>query len=380
MYNRQRKCNITLYLYPFIILFFILLCGCEKSLTEPNNELEPVWTSNEWQTATPLSQGVDSVKLMEMSQAIENGDLGRLNSIVIIRNGKLIYEYYYGKMHDDSLHCLFSATKSFTSAVFGIALSQGIVDSVSEKLLDIFPEYPFDSLLNKSELKKDITIEHLLTMSSGIESTELEYEYADPRNTFYQVWNSYQPVKTLLDMPMDYNPGEKFDYNSSLTLTLGLILEKYLSTGLEQYFNKYLFEPMGITNYKWYRSSSGLLGTHGELYMPPREMAKLGQLYLDKGVWRNQQIIPADWVNQSVEEKISIAPEVRYGYQWWLYKFTKPDGELTEWCPYASGLWGQFINVIEEFNMVVVITSTPNIPERTRVDLIIEDYIFCAIQ
>jgi CubicO group peptidase (beta-lactamase class C family) len=384
--NKTRPMNSYYLKGRLGILFFIFLISlfisCSNSPTSNNQVPAPeLWTSNEWEEATPASQNMDILKLNELSGSISRGELGRINSLLIIRNGKLIFEKYYKNMHADSLHQIFSVTKSFMSALFGMALEDGYVGSVDDKILDYFPEYPYSSLANPSEYKKDLTLEHFLTMSAGFYCTEGLYSYTDSRNTVFQVCNSPTPYKTLFDMPITRPPGNSFQYNSSLSLVLGGILEREIPGGLEQYAIDNFFNPLGIDEFYWIKNYfNGHLMASGELFLTPRDMAKLGQLYLDKGVWRGQQIVPADWVELSTQEHIpAFGWTIRYGYQWWLESFKKPGSISTEHYPHAHGLHGQHIYLIKDYNMILVTTATPNAPGKTMLKDIIEDYIFPAI-
>jgi CubicO group peptidase (beta-lactamase class C family) len=362
-----------------ILIVLLLFISCANSPTSNIQEPEPPWTSNEWQEATPASQGIDVLKLNELSGAISREELGKIQSLIIIRNGKLIYEKYYRGNNRESLNQLNSATKSFTSALIGIAIEKGYVNSIDDKVLDYFPEHPYESLANPSEYKKDMTIENFLSMSAGFYSTENDYAGSDPRNTTTQIINSPAPYKATLDMPVEAPPGIRFLYNSTLTFTLGGIINKKAPNGMEEFAVNNLFEPLGITEYHWVRSVNGDLASDNGLYLKPRDMAKLGQLYLDGGVWRGKQVITYNWAEQSMQEQVGTHFwNIRYGYQWWLKSFRR-DNSNTNYFPMAVGGSGQYICLLREFNMVINVTSTPGNPSGIEFDQLIEDYIFPAI-
>ena len=294
-------------------------------------------THNGLKISTPEEQGMDGNVLSEMSSFLK--ELRKINSVLILKNGYLIFEEYYAGFNEQSTQCIWSCTKTITSALIGIAIYKGAIKSVHEKVLDFFPEYQFK---NVDKRKKEITIEHLLTMSSGLPSKSgLEL-------TYYHDW-----VKSILDEPMKYEAGTVFDYSTGNTHILSAILQKTTGINLLVYAMENLFGPIGISksNLFWSKDPQGIYtGGHG-LHMRSRDMAKFGLLYLNKGIWNGKRIVPEDWVEKSIKAQIDTQSGEKYGYQWWLNTLNMID------IVYVYGNFGQLIAFIDTLDLSIIFTS-----------------------
>ena len=312
---------------------------------------------------------LDTSLLREMIQKIINGTYPNVHSVLIIKDGKLVFEEYFYQYTKDSLLELRSATKSFLSALTGIAIDKGFIKSKNEKVLSFFPEY---TLNNVSDAKKHITIENLLTQQTGLdcdisnsksEGNETTMDYSDD-------W-----VKFTLNLPMIDTPGGRGMYCSGNPITLGRIVEKTTKMPILQFAKKYLFEPLGFTNYKWdFKPDKSNAENYCQVYLTPREMSKFGLLYLNKGIWNGKQIISTDFVNQSFE-KHSVIQGTDYGYLWWL-KYLDTDG-VKYYIKAAQGNGGQKIYVLKQQNMVIVITGG-NYNSQSPSDELMKKYILPA--
>jgi CubicO group peptidase (beta-lactamase class C family) len=215
--------------------------------------------------STPEKQGLDSQILLKSDDAI-NKNMPSALSFMVIRHGRIVHEKYYRGNNPDSLVVVYSVTKSVISALTGIAIREGFLYNVEQKLTDIFPDYFND---NSDPRKREITLKHLLTMTAGLEVAD---ETSD-------TWaKSPDCCKYVIDRPLVYNPGEKFDYNSGLTNVLSVVLTKTTGMSTRAFSDKFLFGPLGITNYTWGRDPQGYyLGGwgvkvnpagHGEIRLP----------------------------------------------------------------------------------------------------------------
>jgi parallel beta-helix repeat protein len=245
-------------------------------------------------------------------------------------------------------HPLYSVTKSFSSALIGIAIKEGFIDGVLHKVLDFFPNRTF---ANMDSQKEAITLEHLLTMTSGLPWDEWTYQYGDPRNDATQMMLSSDPVQFVLDRPMVSIPGTTWVYNGGGSHLLSAIVNETTGTDTEAFAREHLFNPLGISNLFWGRDPFqripwGFMG----LDLTPLDMAKFGYLYLNNGTWDGQQIIQADWVTESARPHFSAWPGWRYGYQWWI----GPRDNIFV----ARGYMGQNIIVAPDYNIVVVFTGS----------------------
>jgi CubicO group peptidase (beta-lactamase class C family) len=322
--------------FLILVILIIYLLGCRVKNMEPTPTI-----ANGWIVATSEEQGIDSSRLDQMTDVIENLDLP-VDAVVVVRHGQLVFEAYPNPDYSsDDLHLLYSVTKSFTSALVGIAIENGFIKDVDQKVVDFFPEW---TIKNLDHRKQALTIEHLLTMSCGF-----EWEGPDDNlHTWGEANRSGNPVKYVLDQPMASDPGTEWVYNGGCSHILSAILTKTTGLSTLGFARKYLFEPLGITEVRWPLDPQGIYYGGQDIWLTPRDMAKFGQLFLDNGFWEGQQIIPAEWVARSAENHMSNWVG-GYGYQWWTF----PQSEIF----YASGAYEQRIYVIPELDMVVVFTA-----------------------
>ncbi|MFH0894700.1 MAG: serine hydrolase [Bacteroidota bacterium] len=309
-------------------------------------------------TSNPEKEGFDKKLFEEIIVKIEKGNYGALNSLIVISNDKLVSELYFNGWKKDSVHSVQSISKSVTSLLIGKALELGEINSVEEKIVDILPELK----ANNNDLGKDsLSIRHYLTMSAGFEWSE-KYPPMDKRSSLYPIYNQKQDyIQYFFNQPLIYKPGKVFEYNSGLSMTLGAVLQRKTSMELEKFAEKYLFKPLNI-KYVWHNSviweydENGLAHCGGGLYLRPIDMAKIGSLVYNKGVWNSKQIISNKWIEESTSPIIDAGTTKRYrnyGYQWWLYE---PLFDL-DTILYADGLAGQNIFIIKEFNTIIVTTG-----------------------
>ena len=333
----------------------------------------PEETDDGWETASLADLGMDEAPLIEMMSDLSNRNDNHIQSVVIIKDGKLVFEEYFSgedidltsginfahKDFDrDTLHCQASATKSVTSILLGIAIDQGLVQGVEEKMLSFYPEH---SDLNDTE-KGEITLQHMLSMSSGIPWDE-SYPYTDPRNNLNQQFYSEDPIRYLLEQPLTAPPGTQFMYNSGTTNVLGDVVRISSGQTLVEFADQQLFTPLGITYFDWvgFPLAPHIAVASSTLYLRPRDMAKIGQLYLQGGVWNGDRIVSQEWVAESTGESIQVPPSEDplpgfvdgYGYQWWRGTFANGDTATY----FAAGWGGQFIFVLPELDMVIVFTG-----------------------
>ena len=312
---------------------------------------------------------LDSALLKEMMKKIISGTYPNVHSVLIIKDGKLVFEQYFYQYTKDSVQEMRSATKSFFSALTGIAIDKGFIKSKDETVLSYFPEY---TLNNMSDNKKRITVENLLTQQTGLdcdisnaksEGNETTMDYSDD-------W-----VKFTLDLPMIDTPNGNGRYCSGNPVTLGRIIEKTTKMPLLLFATKNLFEPLGFKNYKWYfKPDKSNAENYCQVYLTPREMSKFGLLYLNNGSWKGKQIISSEFVTQSFE-KHSVIQGVDYGYLWW-FKYLDADG-VRYYTKAAQGNGGQRIYILKEQNMVAVITGG-NYNSQSPSDELMRKYILPA--
>jgi CubicO group peptidase (beta-lactamase class C family) len=300
---------------------------------------ETVWPTNGWTTSTPSAQGMDGAKLDAALAAAQKQNLA-LHSMLVIRHGYVVKEKYYPPVNAETADELYSCTKSFVSALVGIAIDKGYIADVSRPVLGFFPGRTFEKM---DPRKKAMTLEDLLTMSSGLGWVEGDATYRQ----MYETQRDW--VKFILGLPMAAVPGKQFNYSSGNTHILSAIIQETTPKNVYDFACEHLFVPLGIGNPRWNRDPTGIpIGGWG-LKLTPREMAKLGYLYLHEGAWDGKQVVPAAWVRNSTTPHIAAGSSRQYGYQWWI-------SQRGKWFA-AFGRFGQSIFVVPSLDLVVVFTA-----------------------
>jgi CubicO group peptidase (beta-lactamase class C family) len=339
---------IIILLLGFGFLFFS--CGKTKKIYYPDDN---------WRTSTPEEQGVDSKKILEMFQYIQSSTLD-FHSLLIIRNGSIITEAYWPPYHKDTLHNIKSASKSIISALAGIAFEKKYLHNPYQKVSEFYPE------LTKDSLKQTISLQDLLTMTGGFDYME----DAGPSPYDLDNWKK---------IPMRDKPGEVFEYNTMLPHMMSAILTKATGASTKTFADKWLFGPLGITNYQWIKSNDGIYHGGSDIFLTPCDMAKFGYLFLRNGQWKGKQIVSKEWIKESTTKQVNIPAEdlyaegLNYGYWWWLME----KGYM------AWGAGGQYIIVRPDLDLVVVFTAN-GFDDINRYSAFmksfLEKYIYSAIK
>jgi CubicO group peptidase (beta-lactamase class C family) len=308
----------------------------------------PYWPTEGWKTSSPEQQGVDSEQLAKMFDAIQQKN-ANIHSLLVIRHGCIVAEAYFHPYQAEIPHELQSVTKSVVSALVGIAIQEGYIDGVGHKVVDFFSDR---TIANNDARKQKMTLKDLLTMTSGLGWIE-----ESPLNmpSLSQMVSQKDWAQYVLDRPMVADPGTTFNYGSGGPQLLSAILQKTAGMSTLAFAQKSLFKRLGISNVSWQADPSGITAGGWGLQLTPRDMAKLGYLYLHDGVWDGQPVVPAAWVKASTTKYIDASNGQDYGYLWWVQR-TGSFG--------ARGHGGQYILVFPGQDMIVVFTggiSDPNI-------------------
>jgi len=302
--SKKIFCILTLSLFSF--LTEIAVCEQPKK--------REYWPTSGWRSSTPEMQGMDSAKLLIADEFIQNR-LPDAFSLLVVKNGYLVFEKYYSWGSPEKYAVVHSVTKSVTSALIGIALDKGYLQSVDQKLIEFFPEYITDDL---DPRKKEISLRNLLTMSAG-------FKWNDRGPSMRNWYSSSDWVKFAIQLPQENNPGDLFNYNSSTSHLLSIILSKSTKTSTLDFAKRNFFEPLGIQSAYWHPGPQGYyIGGFG-LGLSARDLAKIGFLYLNNGYWNGQSIVSEYWVKESADQQIQavshpIYGTFGYGYQWWVKK------------------------------------------------------------
>ncbi|UCE10290.1 MAG: serine hydrolase [Candidatus Thorarchaeota archaeon] len=327
--------------------------GSESS---PSSIARDYWPTNGWRNSTPEERGMDSSKLEEMLGRIEQEDWS-VSFIIVIKDGYLVFEHFFHRLYRPLGKIdLFSSTRSVTAAVFGIAVEQGYINNLSQSVLDFFPDRTID---NMNSWKESITLENLLTMTSGFGWDEWTTVYGSSDNSYTQMRISRDWTQYILDLPMDTEPGTAWNFCGGDSQLLTAIIENVTDSRASDFAEEHLFTPMNITDFRWLTGAGGVTNGAGGLQMTPHDMAKYGFLYLNNGTWDGNQIIPEEWVQRSLEPQVEITEEgsygvdSHYGYHWWMH-------DSSGVCFTHRLIAGRNIFIDPEHDIVVVMAcSTP---------------------
>lgn len=362
--------------------------GDEPEPPEPWVYVQPEQVDDGWVTATLAEAGINETRLTQLMNRLRASPGHLVHSILIVAGGRLVFEEYFpGRTHPtygqraivydrETMHCLSSVTKSVTATLLGIAIADGFIASENEPIFDFLPDY---ADLNTGQ-RSDITLKHLVTMSAGLQWDESTYPLTDIRNDL-TAWMRHPGdlLRFVLERPVVTEPGTVFLYSGGVSNVLGAIIGRASGERLD-YFSRRLFDPLGVTQYTWYLLRPDFVYASGDISMLPRDMAKLGQLYLQGGVWEGEQVVPAEWVAASASPAFTLdAPwygHVGYSHGWWPKSAQYGEGA------YAASGWGdQVILVMPEYDMIVVFTggSYWTAPLLTSHEMML-GYILPAIQ
>ena len=310
----------------------------------------------------PLSSsGINAKKIDALVDSIARGIYPNRHSLLIFKDNKLVLEKYFkGKdelwgddlgivQHSETLlHDMRSVSKSVVSACIGIAIAQGKIKSVDEKIFDFFKEYQ----QYRNEGREQLTIRHFLTMTSGLKWNE-NVPYDNPENSEIQMNRSSDPAKFVLSQPLIHSPGKVWNYNGGTTEILARIVEKSTGKDVHEFAKEFLFAPLGIANSYWsgYNTPAAASG----LRLTSRDAVKFGILYLQNGKWQNKQIIPEQYVKESTTTHIGVDDTAGYGFQFWIITETI-NGKALTWST-AIGNGDQRIFIDQKNNMIVVMTA-----------------------
>lgn len=352
----MKKTHSSQILHSLIVLIVINLI-LSISLGQATTEI--IGMINDWETSTPEEQGMNSKTLDVLKEYIKKNYSG-IYSTVIIRNGFLVEEEYF-QFSATTKRNIYSCTKSFIGALIGIAIQEGAINSTNNSVLSFFPDKTF---ANIDDRKQNMTLYHLLTMTSGLEWNELQVGYNDQNNSLYTMWEVNDWIQYVLDQKMVDEPGKIFNYNSGTSHVMSAIINRTTNMSTLEFAKSRLFDPLGIEDYSWPTDPNGTHKGGEGLELTPRSLAKIGQLYLNNGSWKGQQIVPEEWVTISrIDHRPPGEHSYGYGFQWWIH----PDRDIFSAWGYAE----QRVIVVPKYEIIAVFTSyMPNLEVDIGADLV----------
>jgi CubicO group peptidase (beta-lactamase class C family) len=318
-----------------------------RAETRESDPPASVWPTKMWEVSTPEEQGMDSRALARL---IDDVGTYKQDSVLVVRNGKIVTDAYYAPYSANIRHDLRSVTKSFVSTLIGVLVQQGKLESADRPLLDFFADR---TVANLDDRKKAITIQSLLDMGSGIAWLERVHT---PDESLSRMYASPDPTAFILDQPMSDSPGEKFYYKGGDPYLLSALVNKLTGRSALDYARAELFAPLGITDVRWAPvDKQGVVTGEAGMRLTPHDMAKLGYLYLRDGVWDGKRIIPSAWVERARNGKLATSFG-KYANLWW----SVPDRNVFM----ALGRHGQSIFVFPKLDVVAVMTGV--VPDKEK--------------
>lgn len=382
-----------------VLISLVINSGCEKDLSSQFHYTPPVENNDGLQVGTLQEVNMNEDGIRQSAGRIQHEKYGEIHSMLIYKDELLVFEEYfkghqyqwdgpghYGKVvawNKDMQHCIHSDTKSIVSLCIGIAIDQGFIRDVNQSIFDYLPDYQH----LKTKTKEHITIEHLLTMTSGLQWKEWGIPLSSIENDQIGIWFWEEgPMKYVLGRDLVAEPGKRFNYSGGDIQILVEILRNATGMKLDEFSGKYLFDPMGITSYDWWLIfPTGEIQGAGGLKLTPRDMVKIGAMMLNKGIWNGNRIISEDWVdkcktpypaNKGIRIPGEDADGFGYAYTWWTTGIEHRGNPIT--CFLALGWGGQKIIIVPDLDMVLVFTGA-NYTSKVHEFEIIERYILRAI-
>ena len=346
-----------LYYFQWVIIVWVLF------FQAAHLSASQYWPQAQWRTASPESQGMSSRVLAGLFHAVEK-DEHEIDSVIIVRNGYVILESYSRHQEPHFRHQIHSCTKSVVSALVGIAIDEGYIESVDQSVLELFPE-KFSNIEDGD--KEKITLRHLLMMATGL---ACEDSVRHGFKGLKEMWQSEDWVQYMIDLPLRETPGTRFEYCNGASALLTAIIQKTTGMSGLEFARRHLFTPLKIEDVHW-KSRHGVTIGYSDLTMRPLDMARFGYLFLHDGRWNNHEIISDEWVSESTQKQISTAQTDGYGYQWWVMD---PDRYG------ARGAHGQRIFVLGDKDMVVVFTGSLKEPKTLIPETLLQNFIIGAIR
>ncbi|WP_281990734.1 serine hydrolase domain-containing protein [Aquimarina aggregata] len=327
------------------ILFFCTICHSQIKYQYS----EPKDLNDGWKTENLKSQHIDTTRIYKMFTQLHNNK-HKLHSVLLVKNNQIIIEEYFNDHVVDKPHDLRSTTKSIRSILLGIAIDKGFIDSIDDPI----SKYLKNKIPNKNldDRKEKITIKHLVTMSTGLDCNDWDKKSKGQEDKVYKKkdWIQY-----TLDLPMINEPGTVSNYCSMGVVILAEIISQASGMSIDNFSEKYLFSPLGISNISWgHTSDKDVIASGKRLYMTSRDMAKIGRLILHNGIFNETQIVSKKWIEESTSPKTKITG-IDYCYLWWNIPF-KINGKVIN-SKIATGNGGQYIMVFPKLDMVAVFTG-----------------------
>lgn len=350
----------------YLLSTLLLITSCQQ---DKRQYTYPKQLNDNWTVSTPDKEGMDLEIIKQAIPKITN-DYENIDGIVVLRHGKLIVDEYFNGYDSEKPHKVFSITKSIVGALIGIAIEQGHLKTEDDSIKNYMGDY----LTNKNPSLRNLTVKHILTMTTGLDWVEL----GDKNSQGLKVPFTNDWIEFVLSQSINSTPGTTFNYSSGNAMLLAPIIKNSTGIQADKFADEHLFSPLGIKNYEWVKMSefwtktedgeipgveepkslkydtvfSEFPSTGSGLKMRPRDIAKFGQLYLNNGQWDGKQILTEGWIKKSTQSHFN---NKEYGYLWRLTEYDFNDKKIS--CYYGTGFGLQKLYVFPTLDLVVVLTQ-----------------------
>jgi alpha-glucosidase (family GH31 glycosyl hydrolase) len=324
--------------------------------------LPAAWPDESWQVRTPQELGLDSQQLLKAVEYVQEQRLN-INNLLVARNGYLVLDGSFYRPGSGASFELEAPAQSVLSALVGIAIDQGYIESVEQPLMSFFPD---TVLQNADSAKQAITLEHLLSMTSGLACTVEDQPLTE------QIYSAPDWVQLLLDLPLNSPPGEQFNACDPLAHLVSAVLQQATGMPALDFAQEQLFAPLGIEGATWQTDPQGVnMGWRG-LHLSLEQSAKFGHLYLNQGRWQDKQVLPAAWVETSTQSQVSINESSGYGYLWWV----DPSSDVY----FAWGPASQALILIPSQKMLVAMNGALQPQDQLKITVLLKSLIAPAVK
>ncbi|TDG01519.1 class C beta-lactamase-related serine hydrolase [Paraburkholderia guartelaensis] len=336
----------------------ILLILAHGDAIHARDTVKPVWPTQAWLSSTAEEQGMDSAALAKL---VAYGESHSFDSLLVVRHGRIVTEAYYAPYTGNVPHEIFSSTKAITGSLLGMVYKDGLLDRLDHPMLDFFPDR---RIANVDDRKKEITVQNLLDMTSGL---DWDQGFMGGKQQSQQDMNrASNMIQFILDRPMAHPPGEVFNYSDGNANLISAIITTLTGKPAEDYAREKLFTPLGIVDWHWDRDPQELTIGNGMLFLLPRDMAKIGYLYLHHGQWEGKQLLPLGWADVLSHSLVNMHapydPTQSYSNFIWVF----PDKRVYM----ANGKDGQLIVVFPDLDIVVVTTARKQVRYNALIDAV----------
>jgi len=344
--------NNIMKIIAFLIVISILTFNCKGQTNIADRLKKPI---SYLAKIEPSKAGLHPDSIQQMYDALNQETVADFRSLVVIKDHQLVLEDYGNTYWRETIHDIRSAGKSITALLMGIAIDKGLIKDVEQPVYDFFPEVEFRK--PPTAVHKNVKIKHLLMMSSGLDA---DTDDINSKGSAINWLAEEDWLRLVLEIPMKFKSGEKWVYNDACAMLSSAIIQKVSGKTMAEFAEEHLFTPLDIKEYYWYASQKGITAGMGNLYISNLDFAKLGLLVLNKGKWKDTQIISTNWIKEMLTKRLDISKidpfAGYYGYFWYLAK-DKINDTTYEYA-FASGNGGNKLYIIPQENMVISIQSS----------------------